>query len=120
MDTSKTYCPNCGKSLEGSWEYCPHCGQILSPKCPRCGADIIPGMKFCPNCGAPIETSSIDIGTRSSIDSRVEKRDDMWILLVLGVIMIIAGLFFGVCFFLGIIMIVIYVIMGASKKPRKE
>jgi len=49
----------------------------------------------------------------------VARRNDNWILLLSGIIMMVAGLVVGVCFFVGIILIVAYLILEVSKKPGK-
>jgi NAD-dependent SIR2 family protein deacetylase len=111
------YCPRCGEGVDEIWEYCPSCGHQLPLKCPHCQAELYPGSKFCSRCRSTVGLSgsfepSAPLGTYPE-----SKREDMWILLVLGVIFILVGLFVGLCFFVGIIMIVVYVIFEVSRKP---
>jgi hypothetical protein len=115
------YCPKCGESVDEIWQYCPSCGHQLLLKCPHCHADILPGSRFCSKCSNPvslqdpIKPSSPPVGTYQE-----SKRDDMWILLILGIIFILVGLLIGICFFVGILMIVVYVIIEFSRKPTEK
>lgn len=116
------FCPKCGESLDEIWEYCPSCGHQLPLKCPHCHADILPGSRFCSKCSNPVSSQDPikpppppPVGTYQE-----SKRDDMWILLILGIIFIVGGLLIGICFFVGIIMIVVYVITEFSRKPTEK
>ncbi|HUV24757.1 MAG TPA: zinc ribbon domain-containing protein [Methanomassiliicoccales archaeon] len=114
------YCPKCGESLDEGWEYCSSCGHQLPLKCPHCQAELSPGSRFCSKCRNPVSTPD-SFETSPPLETYQEsKRDDMWILLILGVIFIIVGLIVGICFFVGIIMIVVYVIIEFSRKPTKK
>jgi predicted amidophosphoribosyltransferase len=114
------YCPNCGESLDEIWEYCPSCGHQLLMKCPNCQADLSPGSRFCPKCGNPVIMSKPFETSSPLVSNQESKRDDMWILLILGIIFIVGGLVFGICFFLGILLIVLYVILEFSRKSIKK
>jgi uncharacterized membrane protein YvbJ len=115
------YCPKCGESLDEIWEYCPSCGHQLPLKCPHCQADLHPGSRFCSKCSNPVSSQYPIEPSLPPVDTYQEsKRDDMWILLILGIIFIVGGLLIGICFFLGIIMIVVYVIIEFSRKPTEK
>lgn len=111
------YCPSCGEGVDEIWEYCPSCGHQLPLKCPHCQAELHPGSRFCSRCSNPVDISS-PVNPPPPLGTYPErKREDMWILLVLGVIFIVGGLFVGLCFFVGIIMIAAYVVFEFSRKP---
>jgi len=59
------------------------------------------------------------MGPAHPMTETVARRNDNWILLLSGIIMMVAGLVVGVCFFVGIILIVAYLILEVSKKPGK-
>jgi predicted amidophosphoribosyltransferase len=43
-------CPQCGTSLNASFNYCSRCRYNLRPTCPECKRPITPGDKFCAYC----------------------------------------------------------------------
>ena len=59
-----SYCPNCGKEVQGNPPFCPQCGKPLQPAvsatqstayCPHCGAQIDPQAEICPKCGVRVK-----------------------------------------------------------------
>ncbi|NYT11661.1 MAG: zinc ribbon domain-containing protein [Methanomassiliicoccales archaeon] len=115
------FCPKCGESLDESWEYCPSCGHQLYLTCPHCHADIHPGSRFCSKCSNPVSSQDpIKPSSPPVVTYQKSKGDDMWILLILGIIFILVGLLIGICFFVGIIMMVVYVIIEFSRKPAEK
>jgi predicted amidophosphoribosyltransferase len=113
------YCPECGESLDEIWEYCPSCGHQFPLKCPHCQAKLSPGSRFCSKCYNPISIPD-PFEPSTSGTYQESKRDDIWILFILGTIFIVSGLFIGLCFFVGIIMIVLYAIFEFLRKPSKK
>jgi len=58
-----SYCPNCGKPVEGSPAFCPSCGRpiqgtasaTLQAFCPHCGSSVDLAAEICPKCGVRIK-----------------------------------------------------------------
>lgn len=109
-------CSNCGAPLDNDALFCTECGTKAAPigmQCPNCGAAVENNSAFCPECGTPIGGSSVPPyvsnqypqqpsthtgrSTRSSSDNitiQPEKKSNIWIYIVggvLAVILLIAG-----------------------------
>lgn len=109
-------CSNCGAPLDNDALFCTECGTKAAPigmQCPNCGAAVENNSAFCPECGTPMGGSPVPPhvsnqypqqpsthtgrSTQSSSDNitiHPEKKSNIWIYIVCGVlavILLIAG-----------------------------
>lgn len=48
-------CPQCGTTVNPSFNYCPKCKHSLRPTCPQCQHAVRPGDTYCPYCARELE-----------------------------------------------------------------
>jgi|SRR5208282_966080 len=48
-------CPQCGATVNPSFNFCPKCKFNLHPACPQCHRTIEAGATFCPYCSADLK-----------------------------------------------------------------
>jgi CDP-diglyceride synthetase len=48
-------CPQCGATVNPTFNYCPKCKFNLHPACPQCHRTIEAGTTFCPYCSADLK-----------------------------------------------------------------
>jgi len=48
-------CPQCGTTVNPTFNFCPKCKFLLHPACPQCHRSIEVGATFCPYCSADLK-----------------------------------------------------------------
>jgi len=48
-------CPQCGATVNPSFNFCPQCKFNLQPACPQCQRAVQPGATYCPYCSAELK-----------------------------------------------------------------
>ena len=48
-------CPQCGTTVNPTFNFCPKCKFLLHPACPQCHRSIELGATFCPYCSADLK-----------------------------------------------------------------
>lgn len=107
---AKFFCENCGHEVAEDAKVCRHCGKFfISVRCPKCGkvgsADIF--KKGCPQCGYSMKDDSALKAILESVkDGRAYGSDGgetqtslpIWVYIItfLGLVAVIAGVYFGV------------------------
>ena len=85
-------CPNCGKENPEGALFCIKCGANLLVACPKCGAGNPPGVRYCGKCGYNLLPGQPE---------RPERPKRRWLralLIVVGAVVILAALGFGLWF----------------------
>ncbi len=109
------FCPRCGGEVAQDHEFCPKCGWKLRKQCEGCGATVDGAAIFCPRCGRHLGGQLPP--TPLPPAQPVEKKsafDNLWPLLMFGIVLLLGSLLIPICAVPGIILIILWLILGLA------
>lgn len=80
-DSSKKYCPTCGKLILKTRKYCQRCGTLLIKHCGKCRAKMFIDDIFCSRCG--FENSEEKIKERKEKHKKLTKHVVVTVIVIL-------------------------------------